>query len=913
MKIYSLHILLILSLLVVFTSCSTEKKQQEYVIGFSQCMTDDVWRQAMLIEMNIEASSHDNLTILIEDAKENNQLQIKQIRKLIQKRVDVLIISPNQSDEITSIAEEAYLSGIPTIIVDRKINSDKYTSYVGGDSYKIGRMAGEYASSILPTKGVVLEVWGSKSTSPAQERHRGFIDGLDISKNFTILSIEGEWRREIAKRQSEKLKDLNQIDLVYAHNDVMGIGVRDHILERDSMLLSSIKIIGVDGAFGKNAGLEAVANEKLTASFLYPTGGDQVIKIAMKILSGQSVEKEYIMGTTIIDKSTAQTLLMQSDQLINYQNRIEQQRHNIDAILNRYSILRHSLTIIVLLMSLVILFTLYIYYINRKLNRRNKQLKMKNEETEKQKEELIFLNEKIKEVNDQKVRFFINVSHEIRTPLTLIVSPLEKWLKNTPESSAIYVDLIRMKKNSDRLLRVINQLLDFRKIENNDALLKIDYKDIIILITSVKSTFDGLAELKNIQFSFSPNISSIMLWIDVDKIEKSLVNMLSNAFKFTPENGSIEIIVEENESAVSISVQDNGYGINKEELPFVFNRFYSDRTRNTTGTGIGLHLTKEFVILHGGNITAESIPNKKTKFTITLPIDKNAMKNFANVEPLKTIELYHPSINTKIASEITEKKYNYKVLIVEDDTEIREYLADELSENFHIITAENGASALRVLNETANITLVLSDVLMPVMNGFELCKNIKASNKLSDIPVILLTALTEVDQRIYGIVEGADDYIQKPFHIEYVKIKIIELLKKRHQLQKKFMRIMQTGEIPVLDPSKEMSDHDQLFLDRFINQLELSFTETDISIEKLSEEIGISRVHLYRKLKDITGLAPVDFLRNFRLNKGVELLNTNNYAISEIAYRVGFSSPSYFSKCFKDVYNMTPSEYIENY
>lgn len=907
-----IHIFILLFLATALVKCTNEKKRQEYVIGFSQCMTDDVWRQAMAIEMNIEASSHENLTILVEDAKENSQLQIKQIRKLIQENVDVLIISPNESDTITPIAEEAYLSGIPTIIVDRKINSENYTSYVGGNSYEIGKMAGKLASSLLPSKATILEVWGSKSTSPAQERHKGFIDGLEISKNFRFLSIEGKWRCIIAKEESQSLKNLIDIDLIYAHNDVMALGVRDYIMEKDSTLLSSIKILGVDGAFGKDAGLEAVSDERLTASFLYPTGGDQVVKIAMKILNGENVDKKYIMGTTMIDKPTAQTLLMQSTQLINYQNRIEQQRHNINIILDKFSILRHSLTTIVLLMSLIILFTIYIYYINRKINRRNRELKLKNVETEKQKQELIFLNEKIKEVNDQKVRFFMNVSHEIKTPLTLIISPLEKWLKNTSESSTLYVDLIRMKRNTDRLLRVINQLLDFRKIERNDILLNTTNNDIVSFTASVKSTFDGIAESKNIQFSFVSNKPSIMLWFDADKIEKSVVNLLSNAFKFTPENGKIEVIVNYDNNIASISVQDNGYGIDEKKLPFIFNRFYSDSTLNTTGTGIGLNLTQEFVKIHGGNITVESVPNKKTTFTITLPTDKNCHSNLLIDEPCKSSELELPNIDTKLATEITSKRYNYKILIVEDDSEIREYLAEELSENFQVLTAENGENALNVLNETPNVTLVLSDVLMPIMNGFELCQNIKTSNKLSDIPVILLTALSEINQRIYGIAEGADDYIQKPFHIEYVKIKIIGLLEKRRQLQKKFMQIMQIGGVPVLESDKKIPDNDLLFLNNFISLLETSYTESDISIEKISKILGVSRVHLHRKIKEISGLSPIDFLRNFRLSKAVELLKTSNHSISEIAYSIGFSSPTYFSKCFKDMFNMTPSEYIEN-
>lgn len=909
-KFNSIISLLFFLLLLLSCQDNTEKR---YTIGFSQCMMDDVWRQAMMVEMNIEVSNYENIDIIVMDAEENNQKQIRQIRELIKRKVDVLIISPNESDSLTPIAVEAYRAGIPTIIADRKINSDEYTSYVGGDSYEIGKMAGQHASSLLPDSATILEIWGTKTTSPAIERHQGFIDGLDKSKGFNIISIEGKWRREIARDETEKLPSYENIDLVYAHNDVMAIGAREAIIKRDSSLIPKIKIMGVDGAFGKDAGLEAIADGRIDASFLYPTGGDEVIKVAMKILTGQPVEKQYILeGTRIIDKPTAQTLLLQSDQLINYQNRIEQQRKNLESIVNEFSILRHSLILILLLAGLLFLFSIYIFYINRKIKRRNSQLRLKNDEIEHQKQQLIILNEKIKEVNDQKVRFFMNVSHEVRTPLTLIVSPLEKWIKNV-QDPALLADLTRMKKNTDRLTRIINQLLDFQKIESDKTQLNISNKDIVSFTTTVKSLFDELAETRNIHYSFTSNKPSAQLWFDADKMEKILVNLLSNAFKFTQDNGTIAVDMHCYDEKISITVSDNGTGISKDKQPLVFDRFYTDSSDNKTGTGIGLHLTQEFVKMHGGKISLESDPNKKTVFTIEIPTGKHHLPEYSIIENQnKILESDTESIiDAERTREITARKYNYTILIVEDDQGIREYLSEELSENFQVLTAENGLEALQLMEKQTNITLVLSDVLMPWMNGFELCKKIKASPVLSDIPVILLTALGEIDQRMYGIAEGADDYIRKPFHIDYVKVKIIRLLEERRRLQKKFMQTMQTGGIPIIENNKKIDSSDEIFISQFISLLETSYAKTDISVEKLSEELNISRVHLYRKIKEISGLTPVDYLRNFRLSKAVELLDKRRFSVSEVAYQTGFSSPAYFSKCFKDVFNMTPSEYME--
>ena len=910
------HLFYLLAFVIFFilSGCNKRReKEKEYIIGFSQCMTDDVWRQAMEIEMNIEASAHENMTILIRDAKENSQLQIKQIKELIEKKVDVLIISPNESDEITPIAEEAYNKGIPTIIVDRKINSEFFTSYVGGDSYEIGEMAGKYVSKLLKPGSTILEVWGTKTTSPAQERHNGFISGLDKSKNFNIVSLEGKWRREIAKNNARQITDFANISLIYAHNDVMALGVRDAILERDSTLLSNIKIIGVDGAFGKDAGLESVADGRIDASFLYPTGGDQVIKVAANIVKGLPVEKRYILKTALIDKPTAETLLMQSNQLINYQKRIEQQRENMRNLLDEFSILKHSLTIILLLLAVVALFSFYILFISQKIKNQNRLLRLKNEETEKQKKQLIRLNEEIEKVTEQKERFFMNVSHEMKTPLTLIINLLEKWIKLTP-SSLLLTDLLRMKKNADRLTRFINQLLDFKKIENRKMGFQPTPYDIVTLIDSIKSLFDGLAESKEIHFSFTSDKPSFTLWMDVDKIEKVLMNLLSNAFKFTPNSGSISINLDTNEEdgKITITVTDTGQGINREIIPNIFERFYSDEHNNNAGTGIGLHLTKEFVKLHGGEISVESILNEGTTFRVTIPI-----RNTDNVQYSKMIGENHqlltefPNIDSNKTKEMLSQNYDYTILVVEDDLEIAEFLTTELSHNFKTISANNGTDALEILKKQNQINLVLSDVLMPGMNGFDLCREIKGTPEYSDVPVILLTALSEIDQRIYGIAEGADDYIQKPFQINYVKLKIIRLLKERRQLELKFMRIMQAGGIPVLEESHTILDSDKQFLHLFIDQLDRFYKDSEISVEKISKNIGVSRVHLYRKIKEITGLSPVDYIRNFRLAKAVQLLDQKRFSISEIAYQTGFSSPAYFSKCFRDLFEMTPTAYLD--
>lgn len=328
------------------------------------------------------------------------------------------------------------------------------------------------------------------------------------------------------------------------------------------------------------------------------------------------------------------------------------------------------------------------------------------------------------------------------------------------------------------------------------------------------------------------------------------------------------------------------------------------------GTGIGLHLTQEFIKMHHGQIVVDSVPNEYTLFTVELQKGKDHLIDCCSVEQPDVLYNSVPdTMNVELQDDLLTRKYNYTILLVEDDPDIQQYIQSEFTSNFTTLKANNGNEALAILR-TENVSLVLSDVLMPELNGFELCRRIKSDADLSYIPVILLTALTDDSQRVFGISEGADDYIQKPFNIDFVKVKIIRLLEERKRLQKRFMQTMQAGGIPVIATDSKIESLDEVFMRKFIDLLDSSYENTDLNVEKISEELGISRVQLYRKVKEISGLSPVDYLRNFRLSKAATLLNHKRYSVSEVAYRAGFSSPAYFAKCFKSVFNMTPSEYI---
>lgn len=881
--------LLVWLTLIVLCGCTSSGKQKKHVIGLSQCMLDDAWRQAMINDMRIEASNYDDVEIIIKDAQNNNETQIQQIRDLIRQKVDVLIISPYQSEPITAVAEEAYRAGIPTIITDRKVNTDQYTSFVGANNYEIGLAAGNYAANYLPPNAIILEIWGLTQTSPAQERHKGFVDALREREDLSFRKIEGQWLVDTARMELRKLEHPEQIDFVYAHNDMMAIAAREYFMAWDSIRGRELRIIGVDAVAG--AGLEAVEDGRINASFLYPTGGEQVIRTAMRIIQGEPVDKFIPLRTAPVDHQSARTLLLQADQLQKYRQRIEAQRSRIDGLSDRFYFLRNSLGVISLLMIGFIALSIYAFYINRKMRQANRKL--------------ISLNAEMKEVTAQKLQFFTNVSHEVRTPLTLILAPLDRLIISLRESPYAS-DLGLIQKNANRLLRVINQILDFRKVEGKQEKLAVREIDLVPFVGEIKSYFDSMASVRAIAYTFTSSIKQCTLWIDPDLLEKVFVNLLSNAFKFTPEGGSVRIELTEEEDRVFIQVIDTGSGIQPGNLPHLFDRFYTED--RSMGTGIGLHLVKEYIHMHGGEIRLESEPGQRTTFTVCLRKGKAHFEDSDLMETSVSHQAYEASrLDDSETHKMLSKTYPYTILITEDDDEVRCFLERELSPHFKTRTAANGKDALRVLEEE-EISLVVSDVMMPEMNGFELCRMIKSQLPFSHIPVILLTALTDERQRIFGITGGADDYIQKPFHTDYVKIKIIHLLQERQKLRERLLEKLRDNKLLLSEPEK-VESIDDAFLRKFAEQIEAVYADPEYNVEKLSETLGLSRGHLHRKIKELTGTAPVEFLRTYRLNKATQLLRQNAYTVSEVAYRTGFSSPAYFSKCFKAVYGVTPTEY----
>ena len=900
---------LLIFILSLTISCKRGGEEKEFVVGISHSSVNDSWRKAMMLDMQVKASDYPGMTLEMKDANEDNDTQIKQIRELVKKKVDLIIISANESGPVTTAAVEAYRAGIPTIIIDRKIYSEEYTTFIGADNYEIGRAAGLFTNSLLKNgKTTIVEIWGREGSSSALDRHNGFSDALIHNDNIILKTVYGRWHRDEAKVNIAALGSFEDIDIVYAHNDVMALAAREAIMEVNPQAAERIKFIGIDALPGKGKGIEAVRDGYLTASFVYPTGGSTAIKVAWQILNGVPVSKQYALTSALIDKDNAGTIYLQTEQLADYQEQIEKQRNNLDKMFSEYRFLQNSVGLILLLLGVVLLLALYVIHIFRKVQRKNHELKHTNMQVEQQREELAIANRKNEQATTRKLQFFTNVSHEIKTPLTLILGPLNKLSKELPPDSPIVDDIHIIKKNADRLKRVVSQLLDFRKVESNKMDMRVTEVDLVAFIEEVKSYFDNMAQSKQIHYSFQHTVRSVMLWVDTDKMEKILANLLSNAFKFTPEGGTVTIRLQEHAGYVILSVEDNGKGILPQNLSAVFDQFFT--ADQVTGTGIGLHLTREFVSMHKGSIHVESEPGKRTVFFVELPKGKSHFDETCTFAPSVTeLSSGVANLDTREMDEIVNRTYDYTILVVEDDPDINAYLQKELKPNFRILAAGNGAAAVDILAKE-NVSLVISDVMMPEMNGYELCKRIKSDIAFSHIPVILLTALSDDKQRMYGIASGADEFIQKPFHIEELKLRIVRLLEERARLRNAFAQELQSPAASDLKIGKTES-MDDVFMRKFMALIEEAYPDSDFSIEKASDMLGLSRVHLYRKVKELTGVTPTDFLRNYRLKRAAALLREKGRNVNEVAYATGFSSPPYFSKCFKAAYTVTPTEYQE--
>jgi len=536
-------------------------------------------------------------------------------------------------------------------------------------------------------------------------------------------------------------------------------------------------------------------------------------------------------------------------------------------------------------------------------------------------DELVEINKLLKEAHQVQSRFFTNISHEFRTPLTLILGPVKQVIEKIKDTK-IKEELRIVHKNANNLLGLVNQLLDISKLESGKVKLKTISMNVIPFFKALVHSFDSYAERKNIALRFISQENELIAYIDKDKIEKIIVNVLSNAFKFTPEGGQIIINVFKSDKRVNVTITDTGIGIPKEKIPFVFDRFYQvdgSHKREHEGTGIGLALTKELVDLHHGKIAIESVEGKGTTITVSLPLGSEYLNpeeicEISNgeepVEDLKVATNFIEGSRRKLSVNLQEITYSdpdngkeETILIVEDNSEVRNYIKDNLDGEYNILEAIDGEDGWnKTIDKLPDI--IVSDVMMPKMDGFVLLEMLKTDERTSHIPVILLTAKAASQDKIEGYKTGADDYIMKPFDSDELKVRIKNLIQQRKRIQQHFQKIG----IFDLDKSS-VTSVDKIFLRKAFDTISRNVSDPSFSVESFAESLAVSRYVLYKKIVSLTGESPVELIRRIRLQRAAELIKKKFGNFSEIALEVGFNNPAYFSDCFKKQFGISPSHY----
>jgi signal transduction histidine kinase/DNA-binding response OmpR family regulator/ABC-type xylose transport system substrate-binding protein len=902
-------------LTMLWTGCTEKKKHQEFVIGFSQCIGSDLWRKGMLEEMRMELSLHPDANFIYADADGNSKKQVEQVKKMLDQNIDLLIISPNEAQPLTQVVEEAYKKGIPVIVIDRKTASSLYTAYVGANNYQIGKMAAEYLGAAWKEKGNVIEVMGLPGSSPTIERQRGFADGLKPFKGLRISKeVYGDWLKPNAAAELMKIQpELRSASVIFAHNDVMASGAREIVKKLN--LNPGLKIIGVDALSGKGAGLEMVSDGIIDASVLYPTGGKEAISTAFKILNKEPFSKENTLASLVIDPSNVELMKLQWNKIRSQQKDIERQQTLLDEqkVLFKDQQMVLNVTVITLVLAIVLGgLAFYSLLENRKIN---KNLEANNQEILSQRNQLIEMSEKAKLATEAKLNFFTNMSHEFRTPLTLILSPLEDLLKQEKIKALAGSNLKLIHKNVFRLLRLINQLIEYRKIEHAQMKIKVSENNLVEFIREISDSFQHNAQKRNIGLRMVAKKTELMAWFDANMLDKVIFNLLSNALKFSREHGTITVDVWQEAAFIYVSVEDNGAGMSEEDLLHVFEHFYQAEGSSTKGSGLGLSLSKELMRLHHGDIVVESIKNKRTRFVVSLPAG-NAHFSEAEQrqEQLDKTELYeHARIYTTDLDEPAEQERDVahplkeqSILLVEDNPDLLNYLSQKLSAQYEVFTAADAEQGLAAAYREVP-DLIISDIVLPGMSGRELTTQLKSDLRTSHIPIILLTAQGSLEQQIFGLESMADTYIVKPFNYDYLIASAKNLLKTRELLKAHYTSDISSSGKPQVSRSL-----DKKFLNDFAGIVEENLGNENFNVDDIAKTIGISRVQLYRKVKALLDCSITDYILNRRLKKASYLLINESYSIAEITYMVGFSTPNYFSTVFKSKYGVTPTEFKRN-
>jgi len=867
----------ILFLALLLTASCNEQKPPKYHIGFSQCAKDG-WRIIMNEDIIREAMLYDDVDVEIRVSDRDNEMQISDIRHFMSENVDLLIISPNEEEAISSIVDEASAAGIPVIIADRKVSTDSYVSYIGADNRVLGLLVADHVNDILPGKGNIVEITGSVASTPAMERSAGFESNLNGNINI-IEKIDGYWEENVAyEKMKAILSEHADIDLVFAQNDAMAYGA--YRASREVGRENEIKFIGIDGLMGEGKGVEMVKNGILDATFLYPNGAGTIMETAVAVLNGAEVPHIIDLSSAMITPTNVRLMELQEAVLKEQQAKLETLHNRLGSYTANYNAQRSVLFFSLAALALVVLLVFILIFQLRKRSQLNRMLT-------KQRDTMEQLARETEKSAEAKMSFFTNVSHDLRTPLSLISGPLEELKNKNLDEDKREACLDLISRNTDILTRLLNQLLDFRKYDEGDVTFHPEKTDLKECLGRWNESFVLLLNEKEIDFRFSDKSSGrCMVNADKDKLERVYFNILSNAFKFTPQRGRIDVTLskfEQEGGKVCIKIHNTGSYIPPEERAEIFTRFYqSDSAKSSSGIGIGLSLAKIYTEMHGGAIDVYSNKATGTTFTVTIPLMKEGK------DAMTTGEEYDKPV----------------ILVIDDNQDILDFVTLLLQDKYSVLTSTDSSEGLKIATEQLP-DLIISDIMMPGLDGLELVRQVKSSVMSSHIPVILLTAKNMEEQRVKGYESGADSYITKPFKPEVLLSRINNLLQSREILRKSF-------EDGMLGVEKTASREDG-FMSQLRNYVSENISNSSLGVDDICSALGTSRTQLYRKVKSLTGLSTNEYIRIFRLKRSKQLLNSGNMNVSQTGYEVGFNSTSYFVKCFKDYFGETPNEYLSRH
>ena len=907
-----LILLLSLFALLVLNGC-TDGGKRHYVIAVSQC-SEDTWREKLNEELRIAALYYNNVDLRIKSAYDDVKLQTEQIDGFVDEGVDLLIVAPGQVS-ISPAIDRAYKKGIPVIIFDRRTRSDKYTAYIGADNNEIGASMGEYLASALPRGSRIMEMCGLSSSSPAIERQMGFDSVVAKRHDISIVEhVHADWTEPGAFRVMDSLlsKPHPSFDCLFAHNDRMAMGAR-RAAAKHGLDVSRIRFCGIDAMPQNGGGMQLVGDGTLFASFIYPTRGDEVMQLAMNILTGKKYNRENRLSSALVTQENARVLLMQNDETVRQQDHLATLRSRVDKTADEFKTQRTYLLVLIIFVVLLIVACAYsvkAYVAKARINRQLSDSVRRQQAMTKEMERM----------TQTQLQFFTNVSHELRTPLTLIAGPTDQLLEDASVRGQHRSLLEMIQRNTRILIQLVGEILDFRKVQNNKETLRLNRFSLQDELRTWAEDFRAVAARHHIIINVDTSgvADGALVIADRGKIEHVFFNLMSNALKYTPDGGSIDIALSHGQKNFSIRVSDTGKGIDPKELPHLFERFYQAQGA-IGGTGIGLSLVKAYVEMHHGEVHAESEVGKGTTFVVTIP-DEQPGYDAAKDQPATTHPHDHALVDDNYvatdidAEEAADRVTNAEdfdserplVLIVDDNNGMRAYLRSILKERYNVSEASDGKQALEKARREVP-KLVVCDVMMPVMDGLEFTRRLRDDTATSHIPVVLLTARSLTEQRAEGYDCGADSYLTKPFSGAVLLARIDNLLRSRTLLRSLF-----SGNKAEKAEEETLGTQDRSFVDRLRDIIRANMSDSDFSVERLGSEIGLSRVQLYRKVKALTGMSPVELLRKARLERARVLLERTEKAVSEIAYDVGFTAPSYFNKCFKDEFGVSPGALRDN-